>query len=142
MPTCAVETCYDMRITGTVITGKGEGGRYISRPGYRKQFRQRFDMKPFPGTLNIRLQGEDVERFANLQEHEGIHIAGFHQGDRTFGAVTCYPCRVNDTITGAVVIPEKSPYDDVMEVVADVCLRGALHLQDGDRVTVEVSPGC
>jgi len=130
-----------MRITGTVITGKGEGESYISRPGYQEQFRQRLDMQPFPGTLNLKLQGDDVERFANLQEYEGIHIAGFQQGDRTFGAVTCYPCRVNDTVTGAVVIPGKSTYDDVMEVVADVCLRGALHLQDGDRVTVEVSPG-
>ncbi|MFO8132855.1 MAG: DUF120 domain-containing protein [Thermoplasmatota archaeon] len=138
MPTCAVETCYDMHITGTVVTGKGEGGSYISRPGYQEQFRQRLDMQPFPGTLNLRLQGDDVERFANLQEHEGIHIAGFQQGGQTFGAVTCYPCVVNDTVKGAIVIPQKSVYHDVMEIVADVCLRDTLHLQDGDPVTVTV----
>lgn len=128
-----------MRITGTVITGKGEGHAYIARPGYRRQFRQRFNMQPFPGTLNLQVHDENIERFRSLQTQQAVHLSGFAVQGQTFGAVTCYPCVVNDTVEGVVVIPEKSVYTDVMEIVADVCLRDALDLHDGDRVTVTIS---
>ncbi len=129
-----------MQITGTVTTGRGEGHAYLARPGYRRQFQQRFAMTPFPGTLNLKLHGEDSTRFTSLQKRQGIQLSGFKEDGRTFGSVTCFPCRVNDALDGVVVIPEKSVYDDVLEVVADVCLRDALDLQDGDLVTVEVPP--
>lgn len=127
-----------MRITGTVITGKGEGHAYLARLGYRRLFQQRLDVQPYPGTLNLKLQGQHVERFASLKERQGVRISGFEEHGRTFGDVTCFPCQVNDTVEGIVIIPEKSVYEDVMEIVAEVCLRDALHLQDGDPVTVEI----
>lgn len=127
-----------MHITGTVTTGKGEGHAYMSRPGYRQQFQQHFDMQPFPGTLNLKLEGENIERFKALQEQSGIHLSGFREDSQTYGAVRCYPCQVNDAVQAVIVIPDKSVYREVMEVVSDVCLREVLNLHDGDSVTVEI----
>lgn len=142
MLTCAAETCYDMHITGTVITGKGEGSDYITRPGYQRQFKRRLGMQPFPGTLNLKLRGEYADRFRLLQEHPAVHLHGFTEHNQTFGDVRCFPCRVTGTVEGVVVIPEKSTYDDVMEIVADVCLRDMLGLKDGDKITVEIPLEC
>lgn len=127
----------DMRITGAVTAGKGEGHAYLSMPGYRRQFQRHFDIDPYPGTLNVQLHGEHRKRFASLQEYKGVTLSGFEENGRTFGDVTCFPCRVDD-VDGVVVIPEKSIYEDVMEVVAAVGLRDALDLHDGDRVAVEI----
>lgn len=127
-----------MHITGTVITGKGEGHAYLSMPGYRRQFQRHLGIQPFPGTLNLELHGENSERFTSLREQNGIHISGFEADSRTFGSVTCFPCRVNDAIDGVVVIPKKSVYEDVMEIIAEVNLRDALDLHDGDQVTVYI----
>ena len=138
MLTCAAKTCYDMRITGTLITGKGEGSTYIARPGYRRQFQRRFGMQPFPGTLNLKLQGENVERFRSLQNEPGIQLQSFTDNNQMFGAVSCFPCSVTDAVEGVVVIPARSTYDDVMEIVAEVCLRSLLGLKDGDKIAVEI----
>lgn len=127
-----------MHITGTVITGKGEGSTYIARPGYRQQFQRRLGMQPFPGTLNLKLQGENVERFRSLQEKPGIYLQSFTDNNQTFGGVRCFPCRVSGAVAGVIIIPVKSIYDDVMEIVADVYLRDVLGLKDGDKITVEI----
>ena len=129
-----------MRITGTVTTGRGAGGSYITRHGYRRQFQQHFDMQPYPGTLNLRLHGKNIRHFKTLREQPGVMLSGFYENGRHFGAVTCYPCTVENQVNGVVVIPEKSSYDDVMEIIARVCLRDTLGLQDGDRVAVTI-PG-
>jgi riboflavin kinase len=65
-------------------------------------------------------------------------LQSFTDDNQTFGAVRCFPCRVTDAVEGVVVIPARSNYDDVMEIVAGVCLRDLLGLKDGDKITVEI----
>ena len=115
----------DLDLYGTVITGLGEGQYYISRDGYMSQFRDKLDFKPFPGTLNVRLDGAST---ADAGQHD-FHQAGsdpwFQRcGNAAFGGGKCYPVEI-EGIRGAVIIPDRTHYPaDLLEIIAPVNLRG------------------
>jgi len=118
-------------VRGVVVGGLGEGQYYISRDGYRSQFLRLLGYEPFAGTLNIRLDEPFVP--SNLQ---AIRIEGFRDEGRTFGECKCYRIRICGQ-QAAIVRPDRSSYPPhLVEVVAPVCLRDALHLEDGDYVEV------
>ena len=125
-------------IRGRVFSGLGEGRYYVSLEGYRKQFIEKLGFDPYPGTLNIKIQKEELYFRRRLDGEEGILIKGFTTKDRTFGDVKAFKCRVGE-IKGAVVIPQRTHYPiDVLEIIAPVRLRDVLNLKDGDFVEVEV----
>lgn len=125
-------------IKGKVIRGVGEGRYYVSLEGYRRQFIEKLDFDPYPGTLNLRIPKEQMYFRRRLDEEEGIKIEGFSTADRTFGEVKAFHCKI-DGIDGAVVLPQRTHYPaDVLEVIAPVSLREKLGLKDGDIVEVEV----
>jgi riboflavin kinase len=116
---------------GKVSAGRGEGQFYISKDGYKRQFIETLGFEPFPGTLNIKLEGAFVP-----PEEKAIRIKSFQDSNRTFGECRCYSIKLNRT-DAAVVRPERSDYpDDLIEVIAPVNLRKALVLEDGDLVEV------
>jgi riboflavin kinase, archaea type len=119
---------------GKVSAGRGEGQFYISKDGYKRQFREILGFEPFPGTLNVKLGTLFVP-----PEQKAIRIKGFQDGDRTFGECRCYKIKLNG-IDAAVVRPERSDYPhDLIEVIAPVNLRKALVLGEGDLVEVTLS---
>jgi riboflavin kinase len=125
---------------GEVFTGLGEGAYYISLKGYRKQFVRKLGFDPYPGTLNLRL-ASSLDRLirSGLEKLPGIVIEGFEDGQRTYGGAKCFLCRINGSVEGAVLVLERTNYDDsVLEVIAPVRLRDRLNLRDGDSVTVKI----
>ncbi|HMA06068.1 MAG TPA: DUF120 domain-containing protein [Methanomicrobiales archaeon] len=126
-------------LTGSVISGLGEGRYYMSLPAYQAQFREILGKDPFPGTLNLRLSSASRDVKKKVDDLPWTRIQGFVQDGRTFGDARSIPCRIGD-IPCAIVIPGRTHYpDDVIEVIAPVELRAALGLSDGDLVTVEVA---
>jgi riboflavin kinase len=126
-------------LTGSVISGLGEGRYYMGLPAYREQFRRLLGEDPFPGTLNLRLSSASRDVKRKVDGLPWTRIQGFVQDGRTFGDARTLPCRIGD-ITCAIVVPNRSHYpDDVIELISPVELRPALKLSDGDLVTVEVS---
>ena len=67
----------------------------------------------------------------------GKLIEGFKTPERTFGSVKCFPARVRGR-RAAVIIPSRSHYVDVVELVAPKNLREGLKLKDGDGLEIEV----
>ncbi|MCK5628524.1 DUF120 domain-containing protein [Candidatus Bathyarchaeota archaeon] len=136
------ETPYPPSITleGTVFTGLGEGAYYLLKDHYRKQFIEKLGFDPFPGTLNLKLTGDyDLRTHIELDAYPAIEIQGFKNKDRTFGLVKCFPATVANRVRGAVVSALRSHYDiSVIEIVAPVCLRKRLNLEDGKKVKVEI----
>ena len=128
-----------IEIHGKVSTGLQDGKYYIGLNEYSESIRSKLGFKPFPGTLNIKLNDiDDTECKEKLCAMEGIVIGGFRRGERIFGSIRCFGCRVNG-IEGAIVIPERSHYGfDVMEIISPFNLREKLHLADGSDVKVEV----
>ena len=105
-------------LSGKVTSGLGEGRYYLSQPGYVVQFTERLGYTPYPGTLNVR-------------------VDGFHASGRTFGGATCFPARMNGHPCH-LIHPDRSHYKDVIEFIARDCLRESLHLKDEDTVAVAI----
>jgi riboflavin kinase len=123
-------------LTGKVITGLGEGQYYISLEGYRTQFIEKLGFKPYPGTLNIKLDTQSIEIRKGISSH--IKISGFTKENRTFGSGSCFDVIIED-VGGAVIVPERTHYpEDIIEVIAPVNLREYLKVRDGSTVKVEV----
>lgn len=122
---------------GNVQSGLGEGRYYISRKYYIVQFQEKLGFIPYLGTLNIKIKPSFENVMRRLRSSSGIHIDGFRTEDRTFGPVKAFSARINDQKC-AVILPERSVYSDILEVISEEYLRGRFELADGDEVSVEV----
>ncbi|MCE5297689.1 MAG: DUF120 domain-containing protein [Methanoregulaceae archaeon] len=127
-------------LQGMVISGLGEGRYYMSLDPYVQQFSEKIGFAPYPGTLNIRLEPSSVQIRKRLDQLEWVRIQGFSADGRTFGDARCLPCRIEGIPCG-IVIPGRTHYpDDVLELIAPVCIRETLGVNDTDEVKVEVAP--
>lgn len=129
-----------LKLVGRVFTGLREGAYYISLEGYREPIRRLAGFDPYPGTLNVKADNSETKAaLALLRSLPGITIPGFFAGNREYGAVKLFKCKVEESVGGAVIFAERSHYGpDVFEVIAPVYLRSLFKLKDGDRVTVTV----
>jgi riboflavin kinase, archaea type len=126
-----------LALLGTVASGLGEGRYYLSQPGYQLQFRERLGYAPYPGTLNVRLEGAALRSAGVVAEWSGLRIDGFQASGRTFGGASCFRSRINGH-SSHLIRPDRSHYQDVIEFIAPESLRETLHLKDGDQVRVEI----
>jgi riboflavin kinase len=126
-------------IQGEATSGMFDGKYYMSLKGYSEEIKSRLRFKPYPGTLNIRLNTIDDSRSKEkLVAMKGVEIPRFRKKGRTFGSVKCFPCIISG-VKGAVIIPERSHYGpDILEVISPIELREKLKLSDGDPIKVEV----
>ena len=128
-------------LEGTVISGLGDGGYYMSQEWYRGQFEKALGFIPYAGTLNLKLSPSMTVKRRALEVHAPIVIEGFRQDCRTFGRVFCYPALVNDQVQGAMITIVRTHHDNaILEVIAPVHLRSTLHFEEGSTVKLVVYP--
>ncbi len=124
---------------GTLFTGLGEGGYYISLAGYRRQFIKLLGFEPFPGTLNLTIGPGEIELRKQLNFLDALELSGFSQGGRSYGPARCFRARVESRYdAGALIIERTHHGESVLEVISPLDLRKTLSLKDGDRVHVTV----
>ncbi len=126
----------DPSIKGTVESGLGEGGYYLSRKEYVLQIEELLGFTPYPGTLNIRLEPVQMARYRHFLSG-AVLIKGFVSEGRTFGDVVAVRAEIGG-MRCAAITPKRSHYSDVIEIIAPVKLRDALNLRDGDEVEMRV----
>jgi riboflavin kinase len=126
-----------LELAGQVVSGVGEGSYYVGQKGYRQQFKRELGFDPYPGTFDVKLDKASLELRATLMELPGRQIGGFSIPKRTFGPVKCFPAVLKGKKV-ALILPSRSHYSDVIELIAPKNLRRGLKLADGDTVKVEV----
>ncbi len=126
-----------VQVIGHVRTGLGEGQYYLSRPGYNVQFQRHLGWTPFPGTLNLELLGAEANKIKLLKRNPVYTIERFEAEGRTFGGATCLPAMIGEQPCAAV-LPNRTHYTSILEIIAPVRLRDALPCEDGDRLEVTV----
>ena len=135
----------EMEMTGILETGLGEGGYYISKKGYMKQFEQELDWRPFEGTFNLRLNEDEVPKIEAMKAAKGILIKGFEQEGRTFGKAWVFKCVLRNGTKKveecAVISPKRTHYKRVVEVISPIYLRDELRAKDGDSFLVRIDLG-
>lgn len=130
-------------IEGVIVSGIGEGGYYMSLPGYKKQFGSKLGYIPYAGTLNVKVSRNPSMR--NRKKIEGIPyilIKGYSDTKRTYGWVKCFPVTINDRqkIAAHLLILERTHYDESMiEIISSVSLKETLGLRNGDKIKIELT---
>jgi len=121
-------------VKGKVFTGLSEGGRYTKLAWVRKQVKEKLGFNPYPGTLNLTLSSET--RIGNLlSKAKGWEI----KPEEGYFSGRFYRATVMRKVHAAVVRPEVMGYpENVLEIVAPICLREELRLKDDDEVEVEI----
>ena len=122
---------------GKIASGMGEGGYYITQKQYMDQFFNKLKFRPFEGTLNVKVAKEDLDRLEVIKSMPGYIIDGFEKDGRTFGRVIAYKAKIHN-LDCAIVVPERSHYEDMLELVCKFHLRRTLSIGDGDNVEVVV----
>jgi len=126
-------------LRGRVFTGLGEGRKYLSIEEYRKQFIEKLNIDPYPGTLNLRLDEESSKMKRILEILPGIIIRGFRKRSIEYGGAKAFKATINNEVPGAVLLIDRTHYGrEVLEVISEYYLREILKLKDGDLVTVKV----
>ncbi len=126
-----------MEFTGVYEKGIGEGKYYIGQKGYQDQFRKMLGYAPKYGTFNIKLTSQEAMKLSRLKGQEGLDVTGFVTNGRTFGAGKCFKATISN-VECAVMIPNRTHYTDVLEVISSKCLKMTLGIKPGDPVEITI----
>ncbi len=124
-------------IEGTLVSGLGEGGYYVSIKGYKDQIKQKLGFDPYPGTLNVKIEQVDKWKKQQLMHTDPIIISGFKDKERTYGDLFAYRCKIKPDMECAVIVPLRTHHGpEIIEIISPVYLRSALKKKDGDKIMV------
>lgn len=130
-----------LQFKGNVQSGLGEGKFYIQLPEYNIEFTNLLKNPPFPGTLNIMLESQNLEDFYyNMSQQQYHTIEGFQSDARTFGNVKCYNIKLanngKEVKCLLVNIHRTSHQKGIIEIVSHLNLRETLDLIDESGVKI------
>jgi len=120
---------------GKIVSGMGEGKYYTEQVGYVDQFKTKLGFIPYPGTLNVEIDYIERNKLRLLRNYGGILIDEFTTKNRTFGGVICFNAIINKC-KGAIVLPRRSHYSNILEFISPHHLRKKLDLKDEDIVEI------
>lgn len=113
----------------------GVGQEYLRLKPYQEKICEITGFRPFPGTLNLRADEQEVENI--LQDSGFSRIESFEYEDETYSGIDVYSARIKD-VEVAVLRMDVTDYGpEVLEVVAEDKLRESLDLEDGDIINLE-----
>jgi len=131
------ESSPSIATEGTVASGLGRGAQFLAIEWVLRELRARIGLVPYPGTLNLRISSS-VWASCYARRASFVKI-----DDPSAGGCPGYLQRVVLTANGQtyssayLILPERTMYKDVLEIIAADNLRQKLRLQDGDVVRVE-----
>ena len=134
-------------IIGEVTEGIHEGGYYVSIKGYYQQFKEKLGFEPYKGTLNLKLGDTDIELLREkLKNITPIIIDGFKDLNREYGPVKCYDVYIsrmddkNNKRKAAILDIQRTHHkENIIEILAKPYLRDYFHLNDGDKLIIDIS---
>lgn len=127
-----------MEITGRVEDGLGEGRKYLSIDGYRRRIAEALGFEPFPGTLNVALDGGEPEKNRVLHGKRPRLVGRFSDGGKEYGGASLYPCTISGQECAAIIPELGSRCEGVLEIISPENLRASLGLRSGTRIKIEI----
>lgn len=121
---------------GKVFAGEAKAAEFLSYEPYQEFIERELGFRPYPGTLNLRGSAPALGQLKKASE-AFVKEAFIFEG-RELGGLKLFPVTIGQ-ITAGIVEPDRTRYgEEVAEVVASVCLREELGLEDGDTVDLEL----
>ena len=155
-----------MQLDGIVSSGLGRAHVFMSQPHYQDQFRTILGTTAWPGTLNVKVEGDHLIKYIALRKKAGIdtldakdtarkdagnidvssvesiRVRGFLRDGVSFGGATAFQATVahgENTIPCAILIPDLTRHVDVVEVISGPFLRERLEIEDGSEVSLTLT---
>ncbi len=128
-----------MTFEGCVASGTGQGAYFLTLPWVQRELERTLALRPFPGTLNLRVAPRIREALFARRE-QFVRIAD-PSSPQCPGYLKEVVLKAHGRRSGAawLIVPEQTMHRDIVEIIAPVALRESLNLNDGDRVEVEIS---
>lgn len=124
-----------MELKGIITSGMGKGAYFMALPVYKDQFKEKLDISPFPGTLNIKISQEQINNIHKIRKDK-LRII---KGKDNFGDVLLIKAVLNDRINGAIIFPKKTTHgENILEFIAVQNIKKELNLKDGDSVKISL----
>lgn len=126
-----------IKVRGRIVEGLRVGSTFTQIPWVRKQFIQKLNVDPYPGTLNLEIVDlKDSQNFWELKSTLGVEII---PEDPSFCNAQCYPVLINGQLKGAIVFPRVKDYpENKMELIASQNIKEVLSVKGGDVLEVEI----
>lgn len=124
-------------LSGTILSGLGEGKYYMSLPEYKKQIKEKIGFEPYEGTLNILLSQIQIAKKAYLLKNlEPNIIKGFRKKSRTFGDIFLYPCLIEKRKC-ALIVPIRTHHPSkIIEIIAPFDIKRVFKKKNGDNIKI------
>lgn len=124
-----------MKISGVIQSGAGKGAFFTQVDWVVEQCNKMLGYRPFPGTLNLRINDSDLESVSLLSAKPDFELV---PDDPAFCSAQVKKVVIND-IAAAVVLPDEEVRIHekcVLEVISNCSLKQTLGLADGDTVSL------
>ena len=120
-------------LSGTIVTGLGEAVNFTQIDWVQDQCEEKFGFRPYPGTLNLKVDGDQFDQWQELRRESGTLVK---PPSADFCDSKGFPVRIG-SVRGAVIFPMVDGYpNDVIEIMAPVHLKETQGWDDGERVDV------
>lgn len=131
---CLTDECA-MKIIGVIESGLGKGAFFTSLDWVVDQFEGAMGLKPFPGTLNVRVLSHSVALLESFFATKDFELL---PDNPAFCTAWLKKVRVNGTPAAAVFPGEevRAHGGEIIELISGKNLKEEHGLQDGDQVTI------
>lgn len=126
-----------IKIRGFIASGEGVGKNFVKLEWAERQFQEKLGFKPYPGTLNLILDGEEVEKREMLDKIKGISITP----RKGYCKAKCFKAKIEglNEVKAAIVLPSVQNYPkNLIEIISPENLREKLDLKDGKSLEIIV----
>jgi phosphoglycolate phosphatase len=127
------------KIRGRLTSGAGLGKHFTRLAWAHRQFIEKLGIDPFPGTVNVIVdEPESMSVWDRIKNTPGVSIDNPNSGPHDCNA-RCYQVSIKGQLDAAIVLPEVSDYPtNQIEIIAEIGVREALGLNDGDSLILEI----
>jgi riboflavin kinase len=123
-----------MELEGEVTSGLGKGRYYMKKEVYQEVFNEKLGFRPFPGTLNLKVDEEERKKFE--EDSETLEIREVYEDGERLSNVDVTPCKIEGIECGLLKLEYTEHPDSIAEVIAPVELREKFDLEDRDKVKI------
>jgi riboflavin kinase len=124
-----------LEVRGKVFSGMGKGRYYVGHPEYQKRFEASLGYRPYPGTLNIKLEDDAlIATLRRLRSLPGVKVESFVKDGESFSALNCFDGVMDGQRVTLLFIDVTYYNESVAELISPAFLREKFGLEDGDDV--------
>ena len=124
-----------MKLKGVIQKGVGQGSFFTSLDWVKEQFQKAMGFAPYPGTVNVRIDAEDLSKIGDLFAKKDFEIIPTNP---KFCAGSFKKVKING-VPGAAVFPSEDVRihgKEILEIICGCHVKDTLRLKDGDPVFI------